>query len=159
MNCKKLEENFTCRNPSSYLGNSQPTGCWMLRSVLRKYYYVFFLSLRCYLGVHLWRQDADSPSLFSCLSHGMFDVSTHTGVHIAWGWSQGKRYLSGEKGCDYLLFSSYPPCWRNWHCRDIYIKCRYNSTEDMLTVGSDVARQPGHSLFFWYHSFWALMWG
>lgn len=34
-----------CKDPFSYLGNSQPTSCWMLGSVSRKYCYTFVLSL------------------------------------------------------------------------------------------------------------------
>lgn len=94
-----------CKDPFSYLGNSQPISCWMLGSVSRKYY-MFVLSLCSFLGVHCWRQDADSLKLFSCWSQGMAEGSRRGDVHTAWctgarertllGWSQRNPYFSGK---------------------------------------------------------------
>lgn len=77
---------------------------WMLGSASRKYCYMFVLSLCSFLGVHWWRQDADSHKLFSCWSQGMAEGSRRGDACTAWctgarewkclGWSQRNPYFS-----------------------------------------------------------------
>lgn len=146
-----------CKGPFSYLGNSQPTSCWMLGSVSRKYCYIFVLSLRSFWGVHCWRQDADSHKLFSCWSQGMAEGSRRGDVCTAWctrarkrkclGWSQRNPYFSGKM--DAVMFC----CCHSLHAEaavSVEIFSPNGDIEIILriqTLGSDSAWWL--RVFFW----------